>query len=371
MIPIADYIINPLHWAFQLTTAKMGVSFLQTLGFTAYLENQYIVLPSITLEVAQACSGISYLISIVAIGIPLAYVSQKNVWCRWTLVISAVIIGVIANWVRVAGIGIWAYYGGQVLHGPFHIFQALFVAHLGFVALFAGAWVLSKVPAGASKTFQVHPGFRSEKKDAANNRFMDQPWPAPLLILIGLSSYLYFHQQIPVSLKTDLALFPMSIMDWKGRVNEPRDAVFRVPGADHELVRTYTSRSGNEIRLYVAYFESQRHTKEIINYLTAPLHDNSTEVVIPTEGEKPVTVNQARINNEQTFFWYDLNGSAVANRYRAKLATTLNNLFYGQTNGALVLVTTVHKDRDNYEDSKEEEMAFVRELVPVLRRYLP
>jgi exosortase len=50
MVPIADELIAPLHWSFQLLTAKMGVAFLQAMGFSVFLENQYIMLPSITLE---------------------------------------------------------------------------------------------------------------------------------------------------------------------------------------------------------------------------------------------------------------------------------------------------------------------------------
>lgn len=156
MIPFLDKLINPLHWPLQLLSAKMGVAFLMNLGFPALVQEQYIILPNITLEVAQACSGVKYLISIIAIGIPLAYITQKNLWSGIALVLSAVIIGVIANWIRVAAIGIWAYYGGSVLHGPFHVFQALFVAQLGFIALFVGAWILSKL--NISQPGHVTPG---------------------------------------------------------------------------------------------------------------------------------------------------------------------------------------------------------------------
>jgi exosortase len=218
MIPIADYLLAPLHWNFQLMAAKMGVGILQTLGFAVYLENQFIVLPHITLEVAKACSGINYLISIIAIGIPLAYVTQKNVWCRFVLVVSAVMIGVIANWVRVAGIGIWAYYGGEVLHGPFHIFQGLFVAQLGFISLFAGAWLLAKIkvpcslPEGAH--FSQGKAVSGKRDPKYQNLFSSRSWFAAVLTLAGLLGYLSFQDRHPVSLKEELTLFPLTIESW-------------------------------------------------------------------------------------------------------------------------------------------------------------
>ncbi len=378
MIPITDEIINPLHWTFQLMTAKMGVGLLQTLGFAVHLEDQYILLPTITLEVAKACSGINYLISIIAIGIPLAYVTQKNVWCRVILVVSAVIIGVMANWIRVAAIGIWAYYGGKVLHGPFHVFQALFIAQLGFIALFAGAWILSKVPPSPSKavTFGFpHTDHPQKNHLGTQHRVLNRSWLGAFLILMGLVAYLSFHERVPVPLKVELALFPLSIGDWRGQEVNTQKAVFRVQGADHELVRIYSSPSGDEIQLYVAYFESQHHSKELVNHLTAPLHRNAAVVDVPLEGQKAITVNQTQIRNERgeqrAFFWYDLNDKTVANRYQAKLVTTLGALTHGQTNGAFVLVAAVLKDQNSAEDLQQEEAAFIRELVPVLRRYLP
>jgi len=377
MIPIADYLLAPLHWNFQLMTAKMGVGLLQTLGFAVYLENQYIVLPRMILEVAKACSGINYLISIIAIGIPLAYVTQKNVWCRVVLVVSGVLIGVMANWIRVAGIGIWAYYGGEVAHGPFHIFQGLFVAKIGFIVLFAGAWLLAKVPAPLSK--QIHFSdvkTLPRKQDLKDqSRLLHRSWIAAAGIVLGLLVYLSFYHRGPVPLKSEFTFFPLHVQNWSGRKLDAKEMAFRVPGADQELSRTYKSPAGTEIQLYVAYFGSQHHSKEMVNYLTAPLHAGATEVDLSIEGDKVARINEARIDGEQSgqrvFFWYDLNGKIEADRYRAKLTTTLDALFRGRTNGALVLVTAIPQDRDHDENLRKEAVAFIRELLPLLRRHLP
>jgi len=375
MIPIVDEIIDPLHWSFQLLTAEMGVGILQTLGFTVLLEGHYIVLPTITLEVAKACSGINYLLSILAIGIPLAYVTQKNAWCRVVLVVSAVAIGIVANWIRVAGIGMWAYYGGDVVHGPFHLFQALFVSQIGFIALFAGAWGLSKVPAAPSRGRTVDQVGVDLASPVKPYRLDDRSWLAALLILLALTAYLAFHTQAPVSLKAEFGRFPLSIGNWKGQESDPRNAVFRVQGADRELVRLYRSPSGRELQLYVAYFESQRHPKKLVNYVTARLHQAAVAVDVPLAQNESITVNQTRLqqgrNEPAILFWYDTNGRVQVNRYRAILATTFDALIRGRTNGALILVAGVPIDREDGGNTIKEEQAFVREVVPILRGYLP
>ncbi|MGI0016476.1 MAG: exosortase, partial [Nitrososphaera sp.] len=145
MMPVTEDLVAPLHWPLQLLTAQMAGTLLQGLGIATLVESQYITLPHIVLVVGKVCSGANYLVSIVAIGLPLAYLALRNRWSRIALVCVGIAIGVVANWARIALIGAWSYWGGQVLHGPFHIFQGLFVAWIGFLGLFAGAWALSKL----------------------------------------------------------------------------------------------------------------------------------------------------------------------------------------------------------------------------------
>lgn len=146
MIPLLADGTDWVHWPFQLLAANIGIWLLQSLGLAAFREGIYIELPRVTLEIAEACSGIRFMISVIAIGIPLAYLTQRTWPRRLGLVAFGVGIGILANGFRVASIGIWAYVGGEVLKGPFHVFQAMVVAWIGYAALFAGAWLLNRGP---------------------------------------------------------------------------------------------------------------------------------------------------------------------------------------------------------------------------------
>ena len=147
MVPILDEVIEKIHWPFQILTAMMSSEFLAILGVPLLRNAQYIQLPNMTLEVAEVCSGIRYLISILAIAVPLACFTQNGLWRKFFLIILAIIIGIVTNWMRVTVIGIWVYYyGGSEIHGPLHIFQGVFVSVVGFILLFIFAWVLSNGP---------------------------------------------------------------------------------------------------------------------------------------------------------------------------------------------------------------------------------
>jgi exosortase len=153
MTPVLDGLTEPLVWPFQLLTANMSVAVLQALGIPVLLENSTsIILPTVTLEVVRECSGAGLLIAVLAIGLPLASLTLQAWWSRITLVLSSVVIAIVANWVRVAVMGIYAQAGGKDLHGPYHILQGLFVDWVAFVFLFVGAWLLGRMEHGAPPT---------------------------------------------------------------------------------------------------------------------------------------------------------------------------------------------------------------------------
>jgi hypothetical protein len=55
-----------------------------------YREGNVISLPSATLEVLEACSGIRSLVSLTALATVYAYLAQRWLWTRLVLVVSAV-----------------------------------------------------------------------------------------------------------------------------------------------------------------------------------------------------------------------------------------------------------------------------------------
>jgi exosortase len=158
MVPILDEVIDKIHWPFQIFSARMGSTLLKIFDIPFLLRSNYFELPRMTLEVAEECSGVRYLISIIAIGIPLAYFTQRGWWRKVTLVMTAVIIGILSNGVRVAFVVLCAYYYGKNnIQGPLHIFQGVFVSIVGFIFLFISAWILPKIPFSKIRSLKSQP----------------------------------------------------------------------------------------------------------------------------------------------------------------------------------------------------------------------
>jgi EpsI family protein len=370
MVPVFDEVLGPLQWPLQLMTAQVTVGFLQALGVSALLEQNYVILAGKTLEVARACSGTTYLISIMAIGLPLAHLVLRTCWSRLALVAWALAIGVMANWVRVILIGIWASRGGDVLHGPFEVFRAVFVSWVGIAALAAAAWALAKLQAptrGEGPAPATSPGEARPARLLASHR----AWQVALTLLVLLGAYSRLLDGGPVDLKEDFTAFPASFEGWRGRRADAREAVFRVDGADQELVRIYEGSGKGALQLYVAYLASQQHGKKIADYRTAQLHEGTEVAEIPLQPGHTVKVNRGRLRgpggDHPIVFWYDLDGRVISNRYEARLETVRSSLVHGRTNGALVLIATSPDDRE----AARKLEGFARDLMPRLRTYFP
>jgi exosortase len=138
MMPVWDVATERLHFPFQLLSAKLGTGFLRLFAVPVYLENNFIYLPNITLEVARVCSGVNYLIAILALAVPLAYLTLRSRARQVALLLFGIAAGFFFNALRVAAIGFFSYHQlSEYTHGPWHIFQGLSAALVGYVAIFA------------------------------------------------------------------------------------------------------------------------------------------------------------------------------------------------------------------------------------------
>lgn len=376
-VPILDAVIAPLHWPFQLLTAKMSTQALQWLGVPALLEGNYITIPEVTMEVATQCSGASLLIAVIAIGVPLAYLNLRLWWTRIGLLVLGIAVAIVANWMRVVVIGTYAHMGGTELHGPMHIFQGLSVAWVGFIGLFIGAWILGRVEhargvAGAPSSREpIHVAHAVS--DAQRAKVIGASWVG-IGVVGALALVVYVFTPIATPLKQDLAVFPQAIGSWRGESAGRDAAFFLAHGADSELLREYSSVAGGpKIQLYVAYFSTQGQGKEIVNDRTGHFHQHATPMALTVDGAILVNTGKLVIKPEtrDIVFWYEDNGTINVDRKRAKLATIVNGLVHRRTNGTLVLISTPSKPDALNERNQPELEQFAQAVYPLLREYLP
>ncbi len=214
MVPIMDIFLTRLHWPSQVISAKMASWLLNFFNIPVVRDTHILHLPNISVEVAEACSGVRFLVSIVALGIPLAYFTQRQLWRKVVLIVLGIIIVIPVNSLRVALIGLWAYRDGEILHGPSHIFQGLFVAIVGFIFLIILAYVLNKIPSKSVKETETKIE-NAESKTLNNTKHFNKSWLVAFLLFIMTGSYLYLYEPIPVELNYDFIKLPDKVGAWR------------------------------------------------------------------------------------------------------------------------------------------------------------
>jgi exosortase len=143
MIPIPAIVFNQIVFPLQLLASRVGEASLSAVGIPVLREGNVIVLANTTLEVAEACSGIRSLISLLTLGIVYGYFSDSRTSVRWAIALSAIPVAILANGVRVAGTGLAAhFYGPGAAQGFFHTFSGWLVFVVAFLLLFAFVRIL-------------------------------------------------------------------------------------------------------------------------------------------------------------------------------------------------------------------------------------
>jgi exosortase len=121
MIPIPTIIFNQITFPLQLLASRVASMVLPLMGVPVLREGNVINLPAMQLEVAEACSGIRSLMTLVAIAIVYGYLMEKRIWVRWVLALASVPIAVAANSVRIIGTGLLVqYWDPDKAEGYFH-----------------------------------------------------------------------------------------------------------------------------------------------------------------------------------------------------------------------------------------------------------
>jgi exosortase len=138
MIPIPTIIFNQVAFPLQLLASRLASGLLELVGVPVLREGNVILLPAMPMEVAEACSGIRSLMSLVALALAYGYFLEPKLLRRLILALCAVPIAVIANSLRVVGTGLMAHWWNpEKALGFFHLFSGWVIFLLSLVMLFA------------------------------------------------------------------------------------------------------------------------------------------------------------------------------------------------------------------------------------------
>jgi EpsI family protein len=245
------------------------------------------------------------------------------------------------------------------------------ISWIGYAALFAGTWALSR----GSRRAAVRPAPAAAPAFAA--RAAGPPYAAlavatSVLLLAGLAQV---PRVAPAPLARDLAAFPDQVGGWR-QAGEGRGPTAHLgEGADRTLARRYVSPAGDSVLLFVGYYESQRQGRELVMERGSNDHLDASRVALDLGSGEELLLNRIverrRRGSYLMLYWYEVGGRRLTDRYLAKAYTTWDGLVRRRTGGAVVLVGVELTEGVGAERAEDLARAFLAEAAPVLRGYLP
>jgi EpsI family protein len=366
MIPFWEVVIARLHYPLQISSAVIAETILHVVRIPVHRTDTVLAIPAVTLEVAEACSGVNFLVAIAAIALPYVYLSVATTWRRIVVAAFAIAVAMISNGVRVALIGMsqqWAWWDD--LHGPAHLFHGMVIAVVGYAAMFVGARYLGGEPpsAAASAAGPVRPAVPS----ATIGRALTA---GAVILAVAAAVRLWAGAATPAVLG-DGSEIPRSIGDWTAADGAPAESAVRASGADRELARSYASPGLGHAHLYVGAYAAQVQGHELPSP-PAGVTDRSPIAVVLGSGEQ-VRIVSGRVAGPPervVLYWYDVGGRVAPDPLRAKGLTIWNGLLHHRTAAALVAITLDPPAGVDRAHAEAAARALAAETLPAVRRYL-
>ncbi len=138
MFPLPSAFISIVSFPLKLFVAKSGAWIAGLMGIPIYLEGFYITIPAGSLLVGNPCSGLRSLITFLALGSILAYLSPVSLWRRGLILFLSVPTAIVSNVIRVPLLIVISHYWGLEAARPegfWHDASGIMVFVIGFILL--------------------------------------------------------------------------------------------------------------------------------------------------------------------------------------------------------------------------------------------
>jgi len=355
-VPMGDSLIPWL----QDFSAWFAIKLLDLTRVPALLEGRIITIPSGRWEVAEACSGIRFLLASLTMGFVYAAIVYRTWERRIVFLVASALIPLLANGLRVYGILLTDYLGGtRIARSADHILAGwLFISIITILLFAVGMRWREQLPKVSSKGYSTEEepsGQALPQGKATTSLSRLVVFAAAALALAGAAPLTarLLNQKSDITspnLRAPLVSLPCGptsrdLFDWRPALLAP----------DAELVQTYTCQ-GHVVKIHLAYYESGRKDAKLVS-ATNSLFDKARwerigeeSVEASIEG-KPVRVHQTSVRSARTTLvlwnWYWADGKLTSDEYEAKWLLAKSRLTRSGLGSALIVVATEEQPGDS------------------------
>lgn len=330
-IPVGEFLLPTL----MNFTAEFTVGALRMTGIPVYQEGLHFVIPNGRWSVVEACSGIRYLIASVMVGSLYAYLNYASARKRALFMLVAIIVPILANWLRAYMIVMIGYLTDNEL--------AAGVDHLIYGWVFFGVVILAMFWIGRFWSDVPHPARSAAVAPAVRSRAR---WfgMVPVAVVIAFFPPVLAHLDAAVAAFEVRYALPAPATGWVASDAQRMDYRPHYIGARGEAVAAYLDANGGEVLVYSAFFEQQREGAEMVTWGNGLVPPESKLFNVLTGSGVDTALGRVRsaeiIGPGGRFavaHWYVVNGRILTREWEVKLRLAADRLG-GQSDASMVYV---------------------------------
>lgn len=358
LVPFGEEIVPFL----QTITADMSMLFLSWASIPAFIDGVFISTPTGYFEVAEACSGVKFLIAMIAYGALVSNICFQS-WRRRALFMAmAIIVPVIANGIRAFGTIYIAHHTSTDFATGFdHIFYGWFFFAFVLVLVMVIGWPFFD----RKIDDQLIDGSRIELDEQIVAGKIGIKQAAIAISVIVAVPVLWIST---LAAQTTVLPESISLPEVSGWDIVDYDPVYawkpRFDGANHQLLGRYRNAANGEIvDLAVAVYDRQEDGREIVGYGQGAFDPDtewawSRELPAPSEARAVQIIAPGPVTRD-AFTFYKIGGKLTGSASQVKIETLKNRLLGGDQHAVAIIVSAEHAG-DN--DARENMNKFVQSL---------
>ncbi len=333
LVPFGDEFVPML----QTMTAKIVIALIHVTGLKAQIDGVFITTDAGWFEVAEACSGVKFLVAMVAYGALVANVCFRAWRRRAAFMALCIVVPVIANGVRAFSTIYAAHLTSvDVATGYDHVIYGWFFFAIVMMLIMAAGWRffdrrptdpwLVEMPIGAWRKAETIPVALA----ALGIATMPIIW-TDTVIAAGRAAL-----PNPVALPV--------LAGWSRVTSQPATPwIARFDGADHRLYGRYQDSNGHVVDIAIALYGWQGHGRKIIGFGQGAIDPAGRwkwagELPAPAGARAERLMGAGKLARTAISF-YLLGNGATGDTMTVKLQTLQRRLLGGDQRAAVIIVS--------------------------------
>lgn len=348
----------------QEITADISVYMLQLSGIPLFRSGLFIEIPQGKFLVAEACSGVSFLIASIVIGNLYAYMNLKTMRRRVFFVLLSVIVPILANAVRVYGIILVGYWSDmEHAVGADHlIYGWFFFAFVIILLLAIGEWIRARETKALKLISEGNAAPKLEPTEARR----DNGYPFVSKTTIGLLAFFVVLSLAQVYRMSNLSPAENPYPSFSLNASEPSqlfDSLEWSPIFKRSTTQAHNTFeiNGENFDVFYAYFDGS--DGELVSSLHRLYQQDRWTL---TDRERVAVNGKQMLVDKVTssigikrsiYYFYVVDGKWMISRKNAKLQQILQTLRGVQSQGAVVAISFIE-----YNDQKTDHNAALKQV---------